>query len=279
MTDVQGDAVQRAEAYYDSVDADAFYRRIWGGEDIHIGIYQTPGEDIATASRRTVETMAGMIQGLGAATEILDIGAGYGGSARLIAERYSAIVRCLNISEIQNAYNRERTAAEGLDDRLEVVHGSFEEIPQDDRSCDVVWSQDAILHSADRTKVLAEVARVLRPGGQFIFTDPMQAEDCPDGVLDPILARIHLDSLGSFGFYDRELTRLGFEKIAVTDLTGDLGRHYARVREELRSRYDEMAAHASHDYMDTMIAGLGRWVDGQAAGHLAWGIMHYRLRG
>ena len=37
MTAVQGDAVQRAEAYYDSVDADAFYRRIWGGEDIHIG--------------------------------------------------------------------------------------------------------------------------------------------------------------------------------------------------------------------------------------------------
>ena len=279
MADVQGDAVERAEAYYDSVDADAFYRRIWGGEDIHIGIYEAPDEDIAAASRRTVETMAGMIEDLGAATEMLDIGAGYGGSARLIGERFGATVRCLNISEIQNAYNRERTGAEGLADRVEVVHGSFEEIPQDDGSCDVVWSQDAILHSGDRVKVLREVARVLRPGGQFIFTDPMQADDCPPGVLDPILARIHLDSLGSFGFYDRELTRLGFEKIAVADHTAQLGRHYARVRQELQSRYEEMAAHASNDYMDTMIAGLGRWVDGEAAGHLAWGIMHYRLRG
>ena len=42
------------EAYYDSDEADSFYAEIWGGEDIHIGIYQTPEEDVATASARTV---------------------------------------------------------------------------------------------------------------------------------------------------------------------------------------------------------------------------------
>ena len=46
------------EAYYDSEAADSFYAEIWGGEDIHIGVYQSPDEDIATASARTVETVA-----------------------------------------------------------------------------------------------------------------------------------------------------------------------------------------------------------------------------
>jgi cyclopropane fatty-acyl-phospholipid synthase-like methyltransferase len=75
-------AVDLAEAYYDSDDADAFYREIWGGEDIHIGLYDPPDLDIATASHATVVKLAGMIDGLNEATRVLDIGAGYGGAAR-----------------------------------------------------------------------------------------------------------------------------------------------------------------------------------------------------
>ena len=39
-----------AQEYYNSDDADNFYYRVWGGEDIHIGIYESAGEDIAAAS-------------------------------------------------------------------------------------------------------------------------------------------------------------------------------------------------------------------------------------
>jgi glycine/sarcosine/dimethylglycine N-methyltransferase len=70
------------EEYYDSADADNFYYNIWGGEDIHIGLYEeTP--DIKEASARTVRRMADMIEGLDRKTHVLDIGAGYGGSARI----------------------------------------------------------------------------------------------------------------------------------------------------------------------------------------------------
>ena len=47
-----------AEAYYDSREADEFYFHIWGGEDIHIGLYETSADSIGEASRRTVEAMA-----------------------------------------------------------------------------------------------------------------------------------------------------------------------------------------------------------------------------
>ncbi len=50
-------AIALARDYYDSADADDFYRTIWGGEDIHIGLYDR-GPDIRKASRRTVDHMA-----------------------------------------------------------------------------------------------------------------------------------------------------------------------------------------------------------------------------
>jgi len=42
-------AVEMAKNYYDSADADTFYGLIWGGEDIHIGLYQGANDDIAAA--------------------------------------------------------------------------------------------------------------------------------------------------------------------------------------------------------------------------------------
>jgi len=167
----KSEAVERAEAYYDSGEADAFYQTIWGGQDIHIGLYADEIEPIADASRRTVETMATQLVGVDATTRILDLGAGYGGSARFLAERFGCRATCLNLSETQNDLNRKLTADAGLTDLVSVVYGDFENIPEPDDSFDIVWSQDAILHSGNRTRVLDEVSRVLVSGGQFIFTD------------------------------------------------------------------------------------------------------------
>ena len=60
-TDTRAEDIAVAEDYYDSDDADRFYFNIWGGEDIHIGLYESSDEAIATASRRTVETMTKMM--------------------------------------------------------------------------------------------------------------------------------------------------------------------------------------------------------------------------
>lgn len=266
-----------AERYYDSRDADNFYLNIWGGEDIHIGLYETT-DDIAEASRRTVERMAALLPALTADTRIIDLGAGYGGAARYLAGRYDCEVVCLNLSEVQNETNRRLSAARGLADRIRVEHGSFEDVPEPDAAFDVVWSQDAFLHSGRRSVVLAEAWRLLRPGGTLIFTDPMQADDCPPGVLQPVFDRIHLQSLGSFAFYRDTAERLGFDTVETENLTANLRAHYAHVRAALKAGYDEMAARSSPDYLDRMIVGLDNWVDAADRGYLAWGILAFRKR-
>ena len=69
-------ATKTARDYYNSEDADLFYAQVWGGEDIHIGLYQQPDESIFDASRRTVEHMASRPRRPGAQTRVLDIGRG-----------------------------------------------------------------------------------------------------------------------------------------------------------------------------------------------------------
>lgn len=265
------------EAYYDSREADSFYSVIWGGQDIHIGIYDGPEDEVSKASARTVKTMAERVEGLGVGSRVLDLGAGYGGAGRQLAQRFGCSVDCLNLSEVQNDRNRRLTAEAGLSDRVSVVHASFEEIPGPADAYDVVWSQDAFLHSGARRKVLSEIARVLAPGGQLIFTDPMQTDDCPPGVLQPVLDRIHLDSLASPGFYRESLAALGFEELSFLELPDQLRNHYATVRRSLEARQDEMLERSGADYVTRMLEGLGHWVEAADRGHLTWGILHFRL--
>lgn len=265
-------AVETARAYYNSSDADNFYHTVWGGEDIHIGLYRTPDEPVFDASRRTVAEMAAKLSGLGRGSRVLDVGSGFGGSARFLAREFGCRVTGLNISEKENERARAANRRQGLDDLVEVIDGSFDDLPFEEESFDVVWSQDAILHSGDRHRVLDEVARVLSPGGYFVFTDPMQTDDCPDGVLEPILARIHLETLGSPGFYRDTLHELGLKEVSYDDHSGMIAAHYGRVYDVLVEREDEVGRKVSLDYRERMKKGLLHWVDGGRNGHLAWGI-------
>ncbi len=270
------DVARTAEDYYDSPDADAFYFEVWGGEDIHIGLYDTT-DDIAEAGRLIIEKMAGLIDPpLGPGTRVMDLGAGYGGAARALARRFGCHVTCLNISETQNATNRRLNEEQGLSELVAVHHGSFEDVPEPDAAFDVVWAQDALLHAGNREQVLREAFRTLRPGGHFVYTDPMQDDDVPEGVLQPVYDRIHLPDLGSFAFYRAAADRVGFEVADMLDLSVQLGRHYARVKDVLETNRDRLSARISEDYISRMGAGLQLWVDAQRAGHLRWGIIHFR---
>lgn len=264
------------EDYYDSNDADAFYSTIWGGEDLHIGLYDET-KDIREASDATIQKLVDMLPGLGEDTKLLDLGAGYGGAMRQIVQKNGCAATCLNISEIQNDTNRYRNRRAGLADSMKVIHGVYEDIPEPDASYDVVWSQDAFLHSDQRNKVLEEAWRVLKPGGYLIFTDPMQADDVPEGVLQPVYDRLQLTSLGSFRFYREAAQSIGYEILKQEDMTAQLRTHYARVREELLANYDVLReSDASADYLDNMAIGLENWVKAADAGHLAWGIQLFR---
>ncbi|GAA1913435.1 SAM-dependent methyltransferase [Streptantibioticus ferralitis] len=268
-------AADAARGYYETADVDGFYATVWGGEDIHTGIYAHAREAIATASRRTVERVAAKAANLlGPGRTVLDMGSGYGGAARYLAARFGCRVVAVNISEAQNRRHREINAARGLDELVEVVTGSFNDLPASDGSFDVVWSQEALCHSGDRTRTLDEAARVLRPGGELVFTDIMATGDAPAGELAPLTARLAMGELATPGFYHRRLSELGMARVDFEDLSDHLVTHYVRLTEEVQERGDQLTDAISPAYLDRLRENLPLWVRAARNGHLVWGIFH-----
>jgi len=267
------DAVQIARDYYNSTDGDLFYREVWGGEDIHVGLYDSENESIAAASRRTVQRMVELAGVLTPSSRVIDLGAGYGGSMRYIAENFGSQCVALNLSDVENDRNRQMNREAGLDDRIDVVEGDFASLDFPDASFDLAWSQEAILHSGDRDKVCAEAARVLKPGGRFVFTDPMQADDASSSSLQAIYDRLHLSSLASPAFYGSTLSASGMREIAFEERPDQLARHYERVREVLIEKAESLREKGMNDdYIERMKSGLAHWVEGGRNGVLTWGI-------
>ncbi|MFB6257686.1 MAG: methyltransferase domain-containing protein [Flavobacteriales bacterium] len=276
MADNSQEVVDTTKNYYDSEDADNFYYNVWGGEDIHVGLYNEIGESIYEASQRSVDKMTELIKDrVDANTRVVDVGAGYGGTARYFADKFGCHVDCLNLSDKENDLNKEKNEKLGYQDLVDVYGGNFEALPFSDDSYELAIAQDALLHSGNKKKVLEEVDRVLKSGGDFIFTDPMQADDCPEGVLKPVLERIHLDSMGSVAKYREMAKELGWEEVRTEEMPEQLVNHYSSVRKLLREKYDELKGTISTEYMDRMIEGLGHWVEKGENGYLNWGYIHF----
>lgn len=277
MNTTYSEAVKIAQTYYDGTETDRLYATIWGGEHIHYGIYNQPDEPIHDASQRTVETIAQTLENLNQNSRVIDLGAGYGGAARYLAKTYGCSVCCLNLSELQNQRNRQLNQEQNLEKLIEVTQGSFEHIPYGDNSFDIIWSQDAILHSSDRTQVLKEVKRVLKSGGELIFTDPMQSETCPPGVLKPAFERLGISNMGSYHFYSQTAQDLGFEELNFIDLSANVPIHYRRFGEEVRKRYQEVVRITSPEFADKTLKSIEPWIDYYQKNYMQWGILHFRL--
>ena len=271
----QTEAERVARSAYDNPDADWFYSQIWGGQDIHLGLYREPGESIAVASRRTMDHMVGKL-GERAVSDVVDLGSGYCGAARFLSSRYGASVLALNVSREQNQRARALNGEAGMGENITVTEGTYNSVPAEDASFDLAWSQDAFLHSDRRDVAVAEAARVLRPGGDLLFTDPMSADDTMPEQLDPVLDRLRLPSLGSPAQYRAHAAEAGLIEVGFEDLSSQLATHYGRVLEESRKRMEELRQSASDDYLQHMMRGLQNWVDAGSRGLLAWGIFHFR---
>jgi ubiquinone/menaquinone biosynthesis C-methylase UbiE len=266
-----------ARDYYNSIDADNFYYHVWGGEDIHIGLYNSVGDPtIESASQKTIEKMISLLN-INSNSKILDIGSGYGGSARFLVNQFNCHIDCLNISEEQNNRNRSKNIDLGLNKNIDVIDGSFENIPLDSNSYDVVWSQDAILHSSDKNKVFTEVSRVLKNNGTFIFTDPMQRKDVLPHEIQSVLDRIHLNNMGSFELYESIGIKNHLKLIEKIDLTKNLFFHYSSVLNKLIVENDKLLnLNISNSYLDKMKTGLIHWIDAAQSDNLKWGILKFQ---
>jgi len=111
---------------------------------------------------RQLRTRFATLQGL----RVLDVGCGGGLLAEELA-RLGCLVTGIDPSRRSLEAARAHASASGLD--IDYVHGVAEALPADDGAFDAVVCCDVLEHVTDLGATIREAARVLRPGGIYLY--------------------------------------------------------------------------------------------------------------
>jgi SAM-dependent methyltransferase len=163
--------MERAQAELDSANA-AFWDELCGTRFAREqGVIDNTAESLARFDRAYFDFypyLAGYAPVDLSGERVLEIGLGYGSLGQLLAER-GADYHGLDIAPGPVAMMRERIGRAGLADPAErVVQGSALQIPHPDGRFDRVVSIGCLHHTGDVRGAVAEVHRVLRPGGTAV---------------------------------------------------------------------------------------------------------------
>ncbi len=152
---------------------------------------------------------------------VLDLGSGAGFDCFLAAARVGPEGRVIGVDMTPEMLERARhNARKGGYGNVEFRLGEIEALPVPDGVVDIVISNCVLNLSANRPRVLAEVMRVLKPGGRVMISDLVSEQEVPDFVA------ASPDSL------------VGCLPVTVREYEADLAAAgFSGVRVELRRRY------------------------------------------
>lgn len=147
--------------------------------------------------------------GIAAGMRVLDIGSGLGGPSRYLAATYGCQVHGIDLSPTFVAAAQYLAERSGVADKVSYECANALDLPCDDETFDVAWTQHVAMNIADRAGLYAEIHRVLRKGGRLAVYDvvvgngeplhfpvPWSREPATSFLLTPSAMRAALETAG-----------------------------------------------------------------------------------
>ena len=197
------------------------------------------GEDIGQHSWVTAEELTEDITRLqlSGATRLMDLGCGPCGPLTFIVARIGCHATGADSSAEAIAAGKLRAASLDLDGRVHLIQADLNEpVPFPDKSFEAILSLDVVLHLRDRFQMFQEVARVLAPGGRFLFTDA--------AVLTGAISDDEVQRRATFG--PVQFAPSGLNETLLADAGLLLLEQHDRTASLLRNASGRIAARKSH---------------------------------
>jgi ubiquinone/menaquinone biosynthesis C-methylase UbiE len=174
--------------------------------------FHTRGRDATLALGRLAKIASGH--------DVLDVGGGLGGAARLLARMFDARVTVLDLTEAFCQVGAELTRRTGLAERVTFRQGTALDLPFPDERFDVAWTQHSSMNVDDKERLYAEIHRVLRAGGRLAIHEVTAGPaGGPLHLPVPWAAEAGLSFLRQPEAIQRLLADLGFEPETWIDTT------------------------------------------------------------
>jgi ubiquinone/menaquinone biosynthesis C-methylase UbiE len=167
MKTIANIGLAEVNAVYDGNEGDLW--ELIMGQQIHIGGFRSSMELAARA-------------GIGAGLRGVDLCCCTGAGMRLLV-RFCDVAQMTGVDATKTVVERgrQRCREEGLADRIRFVLADVCDSHVADASADFVWGEDAWCYVTDKARLIAEAARIVKPGGVIAFTDWVEG---PAGLPD-----------------------------------------------------------------------------------------------
>jgi SAM-dependent methyltransferase len=219
------------------------------------------GEDIGQTGWLTAKEQDLFVAWLGLSpkSRLLDVACGSGGPTLRIAQRSGCRVSGVDLHGEGIASAKASAKELGLEERAHFLQAdAAERLPFADGGFNAVMCIDAINHLPDRSRVLEDWRRVLKPGGQLLLTDPIVLTGPVTNREIAVRASIGLFVFVPAGLDEALLVQAGFEVERVEDRTRNMadnaaGWRAARSRREadLRALEGEEAFEGQQRFLET----------------------------
>ena len=148
----------------------------------------------ATLLQRVLPSIPGIVERLEAGIDVADIGCGRGRAVNLMAGAFpERNFTGFDFAEQDLAVGRADQEAGGLTNaRFDVLDAALLDLED---AFDLITAFDAIHDQVDPARVLANVARALRPGGTFLMVDIAASSNLEENVSHPLAPSLYAASV------------------------------------------------------------------------------------